>query len=54
MNRDWATDKPNMFKREFSVARTRCIYKDGREAEFNWGIKSAMRKIGARLGLERG
>jgi hypothetical protein len=50
---DGMTKEPNMFKREFSVAVDELIYKDGRGVDFVRGIKSAMRKIGARLGRER-
>jgi hypothetical protein len=52
-NRGWITDKPSKFKREFSVALARLIYTLGSELEIVWGIKSAMRKLGAGMGMER-
>jgi hypothetical protein len=52
-NQHGITEKPNMFKREFSVAVDGLIYKEGREVDFVRGIKSAMRKIDAKLGQER-
>jgi hypothetical protein len=48
----WSYWKPNTFKREFSVAGNRCIYKEGRELEIIRGIKNAMRKMGAGLGTD--
>jgi hypothetical protein len=53
LNWDGITEKPNMFKREFSVAVDGLIYKDGRGVDFVRGIKSAMRKIDAKLRRER-
>jgi hypothetical protein len=44
---------PNEFKREFSVAWATIKYGLRTEAEIRWGIKSAMRKIGAGLGMKK-
>jgi hypothetical protein len=52
-NREWVTYRPNEFKREFSVAWGTIKYGAGREVEIRWGIKSAMRKIGARSGMKK-
>ena len=52
-NRKWITDKPIEFKREFSVAWATFKYGPRTEAEIRWGIKSAMRKIGASLGRKK-
>jgi hypothetical protein len=52
-NRKWETDKPNEFKREFSVAWATFKYGLRTEAEIRLGIKSAMRKIGAGLGMKK-